>query len=174
MNPVNPLTGAESKALDLLGQGLGPETVGPAVGLSVSRISQLLSQEDFAGQVAELRFKNLSRHNLRDTAYDDLEDKLLDKMANLLPFMMKPSEVLMAIRTINQAHRRGASAPDHILQTQQVINLVLPIQIVSKYQVDANKQVLKAGEQTLLTAQSGTIQNLLLAHKELHHENTHP
>lgn len=156
---------SESRALELLGQGLDPSQVGPAVGLTVSRISQLLSDPEFSAQVAELRFKNLSKHNARDSRYDDLEDKLLEKMENLLVFMMKPMEVLAAIKTINAAKRRGASAPDHILQQQTVINLTMPTQIINQFKVDSNKQVIQAGTQTLITAQSGTIQDLINKHR---------
>ena len=87
---LNNLTSAESRALDLLGQGISPEHTSQAVGLSPSRISQLLSDENFAAKVAELRFESLEKHNKRDANYDDLEDKLIEKMRDCLPLMVRP------------------------------------------------------------------------------------
>src|SRR3989442_56905 len=99
----------ESRALSLLGQGLGPEIVAAAVGASVSRISQLLSAPEFSAQVAELRYENLAKHNTRDNAYDSLEDTLIEKLKDCLPYMMRPMEILKAIQVINAAKRRGSS-----------------------------------------------------------------
>ena len=67
----------EDRALSLLGSGISAESAATALGVSPSRISQLLSAPEFAEQVAELRYNNLQQHNHRDANYDSLEDKLL-------------------------------------------------------------------------------------------------
>lgn len=160
------ITSQESRALELLGQGIGPEQTASAVGLSVSRISQLLSDPEFTAQVAEKRFNNLQKHNERDAHYDGLEDKLLKKLENCLTFMHKPMEILRAIQIINQAKRRGVSAPDHITQQQTVVTLTMPITVVNQFKLDGNRQVLEAGQQTLITAQSTHLQDMLKQRKE--------
>lgn len=161
------LTAAESRALHLLGQGIIPEQAAAASGLSASRISQLLSQEEFAARVAELRFDTLSKHNDRDAAYDSLEDQLLEKMKDCLPLMMRPQEILRAIQTINSAKRRGSSAPNSITEQHTVINLILPTQILTQFSLNPQNQVTAiqtssetgSGEQPLLTIQSGSLLN---------------
>lgn len=168
-------TSTEERALALLGQGLGAEVVASAVGVSPSRISQLISEPEFAAKVAELRFSNLVKHNARDEKYDKLEDKLLDKMENLLPYMMKPFEVLKAISIINGAKRRGISTPEQITGQQTVVSLTLPTLIVQNFsakniQVNINNQVIRAGEQDLVTVQSGRMDALVAARKELTYE----
>ena len=154
---MNSLTAAESRALSLLGQGIIPEQAAAAAGLSPSRISQLLSQEEFAARVAELRFENLSKHNERDAAYDRLEDSLIEKMKDCLPLMMRPGEILKAIQVINAAKRRGSSAPQSITEQHTVINLIMPQQILNKFTINPNNQVVQAGEQSLVTIQSGAL-----------------
>ena len=91
---LNDLTAAESRALELLGQGVYPEQAAAASGLTSSRISQLLSQEAFAAAVAERRYENLSKHNARDNAYDELEDTLVNKMKDCIPLVSKWFQVL--------------------------------------------------------------------------------
>ena len=152
-------TSTESRALSLLGQGIPASVVAASLGVTESRISQLVSDPEFAAQVADLRFSNLQKHNERDNRYDSLEDKLIDKLEDLLPLMMKPMEVLRAIQTINGAKRRGASAPDSITQQQTIINLNIPTQIIQKFQTNAQNHVIQAGEQTLLTLQSSSLLN---------------
>lgn len=156
----------EEKALNLLGLGYGPEVVATAVGVSTSRISQLLSDENFAADVAELRFTNLKKHNELDSKYDSMEDELVDKLKDLIPLMMRPLEVLKAISVINAAKRRGQSAPEQITHQNQVINLIMPIKIVQKFTTNINNQVIQAGTQELLTVQSGHMESLLNKRKE--------
>ncbi len=160
---LNNLTSAESRALDLLGQGINPEHTAMAVGLSPSRISQLLSDSEFAAAVSERRFTNLSKHNERDASYDELEDKLLERMKDCLPLMVRPGEILKAIQVINAAKRRGSSAPSAITDQTTIINLVLPNQIINKFSLNGLNQVVQVTAddktQPMLTIQSGTLLN---------------
>lgn len=167
-------TSTEERALTLLGQGLGPEIVASAVGVSVSRISQLLSDSEFSSKVANLRFSNLAKHNTRDNRYDSIEDALLAKMENLIDYMIKPFEVLKAISVINQAKRRGSTAPEQLVGQKTIVQLVLPVQIINQFmspeqqiQVNINNQVTRAGGQDLVTVQSSRMDKLLAESKTL-------
>jgi hypothetical protein len=154
-------TSTETRALSLLGQGLGPEVVAAAVGVSTSRISQLLSDPEFSAKVAEARYNSLAKHNSRDAAYDKMEDDLIEKLRDLLPFMMRPMEVLKAIQVINAAKRRGASAPEAITGQQTVVQLLMPTQILQTFTTNINNQVIKAGAQDLVTVQSSNMTKML-------------
>lgn len=151
----------ETRARDLLGSGVGPEQVAAALGCTVSTISQFLANESFAGEVAELRYKALLKHNGRDSEYDSLEDRLIEKLKNLIPFITKPLEAARIMQTVNAAKRRGSSAPEHITQQHNVINLTLPVQIIQQFQVNGANQVIRAGDQELITVQSGRMVGLL-------------
>jgi hypothetical protein len=154
---MNINTSTESRALTLLGQGIPPSVVASSLGVSESRISQLVSDPEFAAKVAELRYNSLQKHNERDSKYDALEDKLIERLQDLLPLMMRPLEVLRAIQTINGAKRRGASAPESITAQQTVITLNIPTQIIQHFKTNQQNHVIQAGSQTLLTLQSGTL-----------------
>lgn len=161
-------TSTEDRALILLGQGIAPTMVASALGVSVSRISQLLSAPEFAAEVAELRYKSLLKHNNTDSKYDKMEEDLQARMENLIPFMMKPFEVLKAIQIINAAKRRGLAATDAPAERSTVVNLTLPtnifnLHVVQNIQVNVNNQVTKAGDQELVTIQSGQMDKMLAA-----------
>jgi hypothetical protein len=147
----------EEKALTLLGAGVSPEQTANTLGVTPSAISQLLSREDFAIEVTQLRYEALSRHNSRDAKYDELEDKLLAKMEDLLPLMMRPREVMSALRDVNAAKRRGQSAPEQIHNQQTVVSITIPVQIVNRFVSNQHNQVVQAGDQELLTIQSGSL-----------------
>ena len=153
--------GIKGKILTMLGNGLSNEIVSTAVGVSPSYISQLLSEEAFAMQVTELRFQNLQKHTERDNSYDSIEDKLIEKMRDLLPMMYRPMEVLRAIQVINAAKRRGASAPEQMTINNTVINLNLPKHQMQKIIQNSQGQVVQAGNQVLLTMNSTTLLNTI-------------
>ena len=170
-NMATTTTSTEDRALSLLGQGLGPEVVAAAVGVSTSRISQLLSTPEFSQKVAELRYESLAKHNQRDNAYDKMEDSLLEKLKDCLPFMMRPMEILKAIQVINAAKRRGSSAPESITAQQTVVQLVMPTQILQSFTTNINNQVIKAGQQDLVTVQSSNMDKLLEGVKNVRNAN---
>lgn len=150
-------TTTEDRALSLLGSGVSAEAVALALGVTPSRISQLLSNKEFAAQVATLRYENLQKHNGRDATYDSMEDTLLHKLDKALPLMFRPADILKAIQVINGAKRRGQSAPEQVTNQQNIVNLILPVQIKQKFTTNVHNQVVKTGEQSLLTMPSGNL-----------------
>lgn len=155
------LNATESRALTLLGQGFAPETVATAIGVSAARISQLLSQDEFAQAVAELRYKQLASHTERDSKYDTLEDQILDRLKQSLSMVFDPMKLAKLLSVVNSAKRRGAAAPEHLTTQQTVVQLNIPTQILQQFQVNLANQVVKAGQQDLITVQSANMSKLL-------------
>src|ERR1017187_4222665 len=154
---VSTRNSTETKALTLLGQGIKPEIVASACGVSISRISQLLSDEQFMAELCELRYGYLQKHNERDDKYDTLEDKLLKQFESMSNTLFDPMKILKAIQVLNAAKRRGASAPEQVVSQSTVVNLLMPMSIIQKFTTNINNQVINAGEQTLQTIQSHTL-----------------
>ena len=148
---------SRERALQLLGSGVPAESVASALGVTASYISQLLSEPEFKEAVSELRFTSLQRHNERDLKLDSLEDQLITKLENSLAYCCKPMELVKAFQVVNGAKRRGSSMPDHITNTQNIVQLILPIQVINKFTTNTQNQVVCAGDQELLTIQSGTL-----------------
>ena len=139
----------------LLGNGLGAEVVAQAVGCSASYITQLLSDDDFAQEVAERRVKNLSANTARDRKIDDIEDSILQKLGNAVDMNMiyKPNELLRAFQVINAAKRRGTTVNDGGQITKNtIINLNLPARSLQQFTITSEGEVVEAGGQTLTTA----------------------
>lgn len=156
----------ESRALKLLGDGLSPDVVASALGVSPSRISQLLSSDEFSQEVAELRYKSLAAHTERDGKYDDLEDVLLQKLKSSLSMVFDPMKISKILSQINAAKRRGASAPEHLTEKSAVVHLNMPTQIIQQFIANQNNQIVKIGDQDLITVQSGNMSKLLEASKK--------
>jgi hypothetical protein len=144
-------TSVEERAKQLLGAGVAAESVAAALGVTPGRISQLLAEQSFSDEVATIRYENLQKHNLRDNNYDTIEDQLIGKLEDSLPMMHKPREILQAIKVINSAKRRGQSAPDQVVNQQNIVNVLLPQIIAERFTVNVDNQVTRAGEQELHT-----------------------
>lgn len=157
--------GDEARALELLSTGIEAEQVAAALGLSASRISQLIHEPDFASALAEARFSALRKHNETDDAYDALEKELIAQLKRVIPLAMKPLEIARILQVINNAKRRGASSPDSIHAQRKTITLNIPVAVINKFQVNAANQVVEAGtsesSQSLVTIQSGSMQALM-------------
>lgn len=160
-------SGTEERALALLGSGVNGEQVAAALGVTPGRIAQLLSEKHFSAKVADLRYATLQSHNVRDGVYDSLEDRLLGKLEKALPLLIKPESILNAMKIVNGAKRRGQSAPQQVTNQQNIVNLVLPIVITEKFSIDLNNQVIKAGDQELLTMPSGNLLKQVEAAQEV-------
>lgn len=163
INPLTKLSHTEERALKLLGDGFAAEQVASAIGVSPSRISQLLNDESFSQQVAELRYKTLAAHTERDSAYDSLEDQLLQKLKGSLSMLFDPMKIAKLLQIINAAKRRGSTEQSQISAAQTVVQLNMPTQIYQQFVTNINNQVIKAGAQELITVQSGKMAELLAA-----------
>lgn len=147
-------SGTKGRILELLGNGMSPEIVATAAGVTPGYVSQLLSDEEYSKQVVQLRFNNLQAATARDKKYEELEDALILKLQDLLPLMYKPQEVLRAIAIINKTVRRGASAPENMTINNTVVNLTLPTKIINNFKVGANNQIVEVAGKTLVTMPS--------------------
>lgn len=152
-------TGTKARALELLGDGIASNIVAQTLGVSESYISQLLADDVFLKGVVERRYEHLAKHNKRDAEYDALEDELLERLKATLPMLFDPMKISKVLSVVNAAKRRGQSTPDSITQQNVVVNLTLPTAVVDRFQVIKNvdNQIIEAGEQKLVTIQSGTL-----------------
>jgi hypothetical protein len=150
-------TTTETRALALLGQGIPPTAVANALGVDISRISQLLSDETFAAAVVEKKFEALSKHNERDASIDGMEDKLLEQLKYALPMMTRPMEIIRAFAVINAAKRRGQSAPEALTSKQTILQLNIPQILLQQFTTNVHNQVVQVGEQSLLTIPSAAL-----------------
>jgi hypothetical protein len=136
----------------LLGSGVSPSAAAAAVGCDPSYVSQLLADEQFAMEVSKLRVNRLEEATQRDRKWDSLEDKLLAKLEDLLPFMVRPMEVVKALSMVNAAKRRGATASDQqAAQVNNVVVLQLPATIKQHYVVNDRHEVVEVAGRPLVT-----------------------
>ena len=145
------------RALELLGSGVPQEAVASALGVTASYISQLLSDSDFASKVTELKYSLLSKHTERDASYDLLEDDLIEKLNKAKHLMFRPADILAAIKVINGARRRGTDSQNSIVTQQNIVEITMPTQIIQEFTTNIVNQVVKVGEQNLITIQSGDL-----------------
>lgn len=168
----------KERALVMLGNGAPAAIVAQALGVTESAISQMLADEEFAKQVSDLRYKNLTRQTALDDRYTALEEKLVEKVEKLLPLMTKPRDVVATLTAINNTKRRGAQVTSQGVQGSSVVSLTIPVTIAHKFVSNVNNQVIEVQDDTgikssLVTASSSSLDTLareVLENKSLPHD----
>jgi len=152
----------KDKIRDLLGAGLDVTVVASAVGCSVSYVSNLMADEDFAREVAEIKVTRLQSAAKRDEKFNSIEDSLLDRLTELIKSpaftFTKPREILSALAVVNKAVRRGP-AVDHSAENNSgiVVQITLPERVASKLVMNAQGEVVALDDQTLVTMPSNQL-----------------
>lgn len=143
----------QDKIKELLGQGLANEVVAAAVGCTPSYISQLLADDAFASDVMQMRVENLARHNRKDNKLDQIEEQLIDHLAEDVTSrrIYKPHDVLKAFAVINAAKRRGASNTSGANPQGGIVNLTMPTVVIQQFVTNAQKEVVAVGDKSLNT-----------------------
>lgn len=163
-------TSNQARALELLASGVTVAQTAAAIGLTEARVTQFLSEDSFAAELASRRFKALAKHNARDDEYDAMEDTLIKQLKQAIPMLMQPERIVRVLQIINNAKRRGTSSPDAVTQKQTVIKLQLPVQIINRFSTNSLNQVVTvenaSSKQSMLTVQSGQMKKLVAEHKE--------
>lgn len=158
----------EDKALELLSAGYDQVVVANSLGISQSRISQLVADPIFSRSLTEKRFVQLQKHNETDNHYDRLEKTALMQLERTLPMVMDPMKLAIVITRLNQAKRRGSSAPDSLVRQKPTVRLNINAAVVAKFSLNGSNQVVSTvvdnETQDLVTIQSSGIQRLLNEH----------
>ena len=154
----------------LLGSGLSNQVVASAVGCDPSYISQLMSVDTFAEEVAQLRVVGLTDATERDRSWDSLEKKLLGKLHEQVDNNMiyKPLDVTRVLAVANVAKRRGSTTPEALTTSRPVVQLNIPTVVIQSYTKTSAGEVIEVetGEgkkQSLLTMSSSALMQQLAA-----------
>lgn len=156
----------EQRAIKLLAAGLQNSQAAAALGVTESRVSQMLAEENFAAEVAAAKFLAMEKRTTRDAAYDELEDTLLEKVKLASQFESRLPVLVKALQIINAARRSMTSGPAAGNLQQTVVNITIPQVAASMFTTNSNNQVISAGEQQLLTIQSGALHRMVQAEQK--------
>lgn len=150
----------KDKVISLLGSGVGPKQVADAVGCDISYISQLLGEDAVAQKVAEIRTAEVMKYKTMDEKYDELENKLLKKLEDLLPFFMKPDQVLRGLQFLNTAKRKSTGLAGEV-QAGEVVKLMLPAVTINSYKINMHGNMVEVGGRNLQAMASDLLMKTL-------------
>lgn len=162
------LSSTESRALELLATGIDQVQVASALGITESRLSQIISNPEFARELVDARYKNLAKHNETDNLLDQVERKLIRKLDSTVDLVFKPTELARMASIVNGMKRRGASNPESLVRAKPSVKLNIPIAVINRFSMNAAGQVITAEvgseRQDLVTMQSSNLRELMNEH----------
>lgn len=143
----------EERAIQLLGNGIAPVAVAATIGCDPSYISQLLMKDAVRDRVLAMRMETLRAQTERDSRIDKLEDAIIQKLEDLLPYITNVKQALSAFHLLNAAKRRGAVSGGDVNLTQNIVSINLP-PVAKEYffpKTNAAGEVVQVGEQVTVT-----------------------
>lgn len=155
----------KAQACMLLGKNVSESQAADILGVSPGLISQYKEDSNFLEQVRLMQLESSLAASIRDEKIDELEDALLDRTKQILPFITKPMEVVGVLRTINSLQRRGTQAAQSAFANQQpnVATLTLPA-FISNTEVtirfNTNNEVIEVNDRPLTTMPAAAVGRL--------------
>ena len=141
----------KDRIIELLGRGIPAVSVAMAVGCDESYISQIVSQEGVAERISNLKMAHFQEFTELDDSLNQAEKKALEKVANLVPFITKPSEAARVYSVLNAAKRRTADAASASQAPSTIVSLDLPQAARVSFITDHNRQVIEIDSRPLVT-----------------------
>lgn len=182
-----PTTATAERALKFLGEGHSLEVTAAACGVTLSRVSQLLADENFAARVASARYASLLRASDRTQKYEKIEDSILDKLEKSLCMIFDPLKLARLLQVISAAKPKNVFTPSDLPAAQPTVALNIPQVVVNRFTTNIFNQVVEVIEgnsdsnvkkQTLVTIQSKALDALAKSRlptaekiSEEHHEH---
>lgn len=157
----------KSKLLGLLGAGVSQTAAALACGISDGYVSQILSDPDFAGALANSRTEKLETAVKHDSTIESVEAKALEALEKKLPFVRNPLEAARIFQILNAAKKRAVvqdSRPES-LGAQQV-SIVLPRAASVHLQMNSLNQVVEIAGRSMATLPSRALPALAAKDKE--------
>lgn len=156
----------QDKIIEMLARGYSAAVVSSALGVTESYISQLQADQNIRDQIATKRMAALTAKAETDDSIDELENKALARMHQLIPLVTKPMEALRIFQVANTATRRAA--PTLATEAQGVtVVLNLPEAAAVQFKLSTDKQVVEVDGRSLSSMPSKQLTAKLQAQKML-------
>lgn len=139
------------KIIEMLGKGISATQVAAAVGCDDSYVSQLMSDETVASEVARLRAEHFAIFVEQDAKLDDAEAQALQRLQTLVPFITKPSEAARVYSVLNAAKRRTHDSINAAQAPAQTVVLDLPQASRVALTVTHDRQVIEIAGRSMTT-----------------------
>lgn len=141
----------------MLGEGLTSSVVASAVGCDPSYISQLMEDEEFKNAVLIARATKAEGAVKRDGKWDQIEELALEKAAQMLPLVTRPTDLVRLAAMANAAKRRSSEFSGGSESAAPTVNLVLPASAVIHFQMNSNAQVVEVDGRSLAALPTKTL-----------------
>lgn len=149
------------KMKKLLAMDVPQVVVASALGCTEGYVSQCLSSEQFQAEVQALKLAKLESADKRDLQLEAIEDKLVEKIAKAVDYMLRPQELLGAFKVINGRQRSVAVAGAGNQQAPgQVVNITLPAIVALNFVKNSNSEIIEAGGRSLTTLPSSVLKQM--------------
>lgn len=149
-----------AKALEYLSIGISPTQAAKALGVTDAVLSKLMDEPEFVQELADRKFARTHKATTQDDALDSLESQITKQLAQSVGTIYDPMKLGRLLQQVSAVKRRGGPVTNGDNTPTKVIELHMPVAIMSRFVLNEHNQVIAAGGQDLVTIQSSQVSNL--------------
>jgi len=141
----------EELLIAYLAQNIPSSQAAAAVGISESRVSQLLNDPDFAQKLEAQKVAISSKDVSFDDNLDTVEETLLENVLKRAPFMDAKASLLglRVVSGISRRRDRRVNPPERI---GTVVNIMLPAALTPHYVMNGQSEIVEVEGRTMIAA----------------------
>ena len=150
-----------TQIISLLSQSISPAIVASTLGCDPSYVSQIGSAH--AEEIRAARLAKQTAAISRDNKLDEVEDKLISRLDETVPYLHKPGEIARVLQIVNGAKRRTSQtdAAAGTLQGAAIVTIILPSAAQNPLIINqSNNQVVQIGQTPLVPLQVSALERL--------------
>ena len=149
------------KLQKLLSLDLPQVAVAQALGITEGAVSQFMDSPEFRAEVAAMKLVRIEGASVRDDKLDEIEDSIITKLQKSIEYVIRPSELLGALKIISGVPRRTVANMNGAAQALgQTVNITLPNVIAVTYIKNQQGEIIEAGGRSLATLPSNVLKQL--------------
>ena len=145
----------------LLALELPQVAIAAALGVSEGFVSQQMAVPEFIAEVAALRMAKLEKFSEDDARLDTIQSKVIEKLSTSVNYMLKPAELLGALKVISAIPRRSqVSTTGAAVGLSQTVNITLPNVVAVAFVKNGQGEIIEAGGRSLATLPSNVLKQM--------------
>lgn len=145
------------KILQAVVAGISQTAIAQMMNVSDGLISQVINTDEFQIRLRQKRATQMAQAAIRQEKLESLQDKLIDKVDNLIPFITKPTEATAALRAIAEVAKNNMPMTGETQEASNVVTIYMPTAIGVNFQLNSQNEVIDIDGRTIVGANATQI-----------------
>lgn len=151
------------KIVEMLGNNIPPGVVALACGVTQEYVTQLMADENIRAQVVSAKVANVETGVRVDNLIEDLEERALVRLGQVIDYASKPLELVRVFQTLNGAKKRtGELSGVNQNPTAALVQINISAEAAMLFKLSSDRQVVEVDGRSMATLPAKQLNQRLL------------